>query len=195
VSAGREGDRAHARSSLRSARNSGFFVFNDRFLTRQAMHEPEDLRTAARTACTVTSRHRGQPSADGRWPAPEDGARIPASGPSADMRLIFHRRRVVALAGRRLYFAPHIDVLEPDHPERRFVAALCMYSHAVDTGRAGRPYRQCDAERFARTLLLPAEDLRAVAGRPAVELAETFGAPLDQVRARLRECQAGRTGA
>jgi hypothetical protein len=110
------------------------------------------------------------------------------------MRFIIHRRRIAAVAGRRLYFAPHIEVLEPDHPERRFVAALCIYSHAVDTGRAGRPYRQCDAERFARTLLLPAEDLRAVAGRPAVELAEAFGAPLDQVRARLRECQAGRTG-
>ena len=111
------------------------------------------------------------------------------------MRTIIHRHRIAALAAERVYYASHIEVLEPDHPERRFVAALCIYSHAVDTGRAGRPYRQCDAERFARTLLLPAEDLRAVAGRPAVELAETFGAPLDQVRARLRECQAGRTGA
>jgi hypothetical protein len=29
-------------------------------------------------------------------------------------------------------------VLEADHPERRFVAALCLYSHAVDTGQADR---------------------------------------------------------
>jgi hypothetical protein len=103
------------------------------------------------------------------------------------MRLIVHRSRIAAAAGRRLYFAPHIDVLEPDHPERRFVAALCIYSHAVDTGRAGRPYRQCDAERFARCLLLPTEALGPLSGRPAVELAEMFGAPLDQVTARLRE--------
>ncbi|MEN3281392.1 MAG: hypothetical protein V7607_2532 [Solirubrobacteraceae bacterium] len=104
------------------------------------------------------------------------------------MQLIIHRRRVAAVAGRRLYFAPHIDVLEPDHPERRFVAALCLYSHAVDTGRAARPYRHCEAERFARMLLLPAEELRAVAGLPPVQLAEMFGAPLDQVAERLREC-------
>jgi hypothetical protein len=37
---------------------------------------------------------------------------------------------------KRVHFAPHIEVLEPDHLERRFVAALCLYSHAVDTGRA-----------------------------------------------------------
>jgi hypothetical protein len=110
------------------------------------------------------------------------------------MRLIIHRRRIAAVAGRRLYFAPHIDVLEPDHPERRFVAAMCIYSHAVDTGRATRPYRQCDGERFARCLLLPTEALSALADRPAVELAEIFGAPLDQVAARLRERATGRPG-
>jgi hypothetical protein len=48
-------------------------------------------------------------------------------------------------------------VLEPDHPERRFVAALCLYSHAVDTGRADRPYNQGEAEAFARALLMPSE--------------------------------------
>jgi hypothetical protein len=107
------------------------------------------------------------------------------------MRLIIHRSRIAAAAGRRLYFAPHIDVLEHDHPERRFVAALCIYSHAVDTGRASRPYRQCDAERFARCLLLPTEALGPLSTRPAVELAEMFGAPLDQVTARLRERTSG----
>jgi hypothetical protein len=52
------------------------------------------------------------------------------------MRAIVHRGRVAALAAERVYFAPHIEALEPDHPERRFVAALCLYSHAVDTGAA-----------------------------------------------------------
>ena len=48
-----------------------------------------------------------------------------------------------------------------DHPERRFVAALCLYSHAVDTGEAGRArYKQTDAERFARTLLILARPSR-----------------------------------
>ena len=103
------------------------------------------------------------------------------------MRLIIHRRRIAAVAGRRLYYAPHIEVLESDHPERRRVAAMSLYSHAVDTGRVGRPYRQRDAERFARCLLLPSEELVSLAGRPAVELAEMLGAPLDQVTVRLRE--------
>ena len=69
------------------------------------------------------------------------------------MRLVVHRGRVAALAAERVYYASHIEVLEPDHPERRFVAALCLYSHAVDTGRARRSdYDQGDAERFARAL-------------------------------------------
>ena len=55
------------------------------------------------------------------------------------MRVIIHRHRIAALAAERVYYASHIEVLEPDHPERRFVAALCLYSHAVDTGQAGAP--------------------------------------------------------
>ena len=63
------------------------------------------------------------------------------------MHTIIHRHRIAALAAERVYYAPHIEVLEPDHPERRFVAALCLYSHAVDTDRLvapttrGRPRR------------------------------------------------------
>jgi hypothetical protein len=93
------------------------------------------------------------------------------------------------LAAERVYYAPHIEVLEPDHPERRFVAALCLYSHAVDTGEAGRHrYDQGEAERFARALLIPHEAFAAIAHRPDVELAEVFGAPLDHVALRRRDC-------
>ena len=71
------------------------------------------------------------------------------------MRPIIHRGRIAALAAERVYYASHIEVLGPDHPERRFVAAMCLYSHAVDTGQAGRAaYDQRDAERFARALLM-----------------------------------------
>jgi RNA polymerase sigma factor (sigma-70 family) len=56
-------------------------------------------------------------------------------------------------------------VLEPDHPERRFVAALCLYSHAVDTGQASLGfYDQEEAERFALSLLMPAKEFVPVAG-------------------------------
>ena len=109
--------------------------------------------------------------------------------PTPHVRPIVHRHRIAALAAERVYYASHIEVLEPDHPERRFVAALCLYSHAVDTGEAGRTrYEQNEAERFARALLIPGDALAAIADRPDVELAEVFGAPLDHVALRRRDC-------
>jgi hypothetical protein len=62
------------------------------------------------------------------------------------VRPIIHRGRIAALAAERVYDTSHIEVLEPYHPERRFVAALCLYSHAVDTGRAAGSYGQREAE-------------------------------------------------
>ena len=106
------------------------------------------------------------------------------------MRLIIHRGRVAALAAERVYLAPHIEALEPDHPERRFVAALCLYSHGVDTGRTGcAVYGQEEAERFARALLMPGEAFGPVIDRSDAELAELFIAPLDAVRERRRDAQ------
>jgi hypothetical protein len=109
------------------------------------------------------------------------------------MRLIVYRGRVAALAAERVYYAPHIDVLEPDHPERRFVAALCLYSHVVDGGRAGcNSYDHEEAERFARALLMPAEDFDASVWLPDAELAERFVAPVDHVSVRRSERSRGR---
>ena len=103
------------------------------------------------------------------------------------MRLIIHRHRVAALAAERVYYASHIEVLEPDHPERRFVAALCLYSHSVDTGEAGSSYDQGEAEAFARALLMPREALVSVIDWSDPELAELFTVPLDQVKLRRRD--------
>ena len=61
------------------------------------------------------------------------GASSALARATTHMRLILYRHRVAALAGERVYYAPH-RVLEPDHPERRFVAALCLYGHAVIPG-------------------------------------------------------------
>ncbi len=106
------------------------------------------------------------------------------------MRVIEHRHRVAAVAAERVHYAAHIEVLEPDHPERRFVAALCFYSHAVDSGEADCAiYDQEEAERFARALLMPAEEFAALVAWPDVELAELFAAPLDHVAIRRREAR------
>jgi hypothetical protein len=104
------------------------------------------------------------------------------------MRVIEHRHRIAAVAADRVHYAAHIEVLEPDHPERRFVAALCLYSHAVDTRQAGFGlYDQEDTERFARELLMPVDEFAPVSGWQDAELAELFAAPLDQVAIRRRE--------
>jgi hypothetical protein len=110
------------------------------------------------------------------------------------VRTIIHRHRIAALAAKRVIYASHIDVLEPDHPERRFVAVLCLYSHAIDTGEAGcAEYDQEAAERFARALLMPADTFDAQLRRPDFELAECFIAPLDHVSARRQDRKRGRT--
>jgi hypothetical protein len=89
------------------------------------------------------------------------------------------------VAADRVYYAAHIEVLEADHPERRFVAALCLYSHAVDTREGGvASYDQANAERYARALLMPAEECAPLVAWPDVELAELFAAPLDHVAIR-----------
>jgi hypothetical protein len=116
------------------------------------------------------------------------------SRPRRGVRLIIHRGRVAALAAERVYYAPQIEALEPDHPERRFVAALCLYSHAVNTGQPGTDrYDQEEAERFARALLMPAEHFDASAWLPDADLAEQFVAPLDHVSARRDERSRDRT--
>jgi hypothetical protein len=108
------------------------------------------------------------------------------------VRTIIHRRRVAALAAERVHYASHIEVLEPDHPERRFVAALCLYSRAVDTGEVGCSFDQHDAERFARALLMPREAFAPVLAWSDPELAELFAAPLDQVARRRDDFVASR---
>jgi hypothetical protein len=105
--------------------------------------------------------------------------------------MIIHRNRIADLAAERVYFAPHIEVLEPDHPERPFVAAPCLYSRAVDTGEADCAIDDHeDAERFARALLMPAEAFAPVTARSDTELAELYAAPRDQVAIRRHEAGA-----
>jgi hypothetical protein len=107
-----------------------------------------------------------------------------AARPTESVRLIVHRARVAALAAERVYYAPHVEALEPDHPERRFVAALCLYSHAVDNGQARCSYDQGEAECFARALLMPTAAFERVIAWSDLELAELFTVPLDQVAQR-----------
>jgi hypothetical protein len=107
------------------------------------------------------------------------------------MRPIRYANRTVALcAGDDVLLAPEIAALEPDHPTRRFVSMLCVFSAEVDAGAEPdgvRGYSSAAAERYARRELIPDELFRPLAHRADHELAEAFGTPLEQIAKKRRE--------
>jgi hypothetical protein len=107
------------------------------------------------------------------------------------MRPIRYADRTVALcAGDDVLLAPEIAALEPDHPTRRFVSMLCVFSAEVDAGAwpdGVRTYSPAAAERYARRELMPDELFRPLADRADHELAEAFGTPLEQIAEKRRE--------
>ena len=105
------------------------------------------------------------------------------------MRAITHRGRVAAFAeGSDVLLAPHVSVLEEDHPERRFVSWMCIHSCDVDEGNLPGPYTDQAAAAAARVALMPDAGFAVGAGRLFDhELAELFAVPLDQVAIRRAE--------
>lgn len=103
------------------------------------------------------------------------------------MEIVIWRNRAAAtvdLDETRL--APQIEVLETDHPERRFVCAMCLYAHEVLTGVLPGAYDQEYAERYARTFLAP-DWAFSDPTWPDEAIAELYAIPLDQVQAGRRE--------
>jgi hypothetical protein len=86
------------------------------------------------------------------------------------MRPIRYADRTVALcAGDDVLLAPEIAALEPDHPTRRFVSMLCVFSAEVDGGAApdgACGYSLAAAERYARRELMPGDGLQTRRIRP-----------------------------
>jgi hypothetical protein len=110
------------------------------------------------------------------------------------MTLITYRGCVAAEAGRdRFVLAPHIAQRRDGDPVKRFVCFLALYARDVLRGELPdepRHYVPARAERYARACLLPERDLRARAHRTDRELAELFGAPVEQITARRTELTA-----
>ena len=110
------------------------------------------------------------------------------------MRAIFYDRQLAALAeGDRVILASHVDALEREHPRRRFIAALCVWSCEADAGNAALGRGPAAPEVYARALLMPAGlfdplDLELADH----ELAELFNVPLEQVEARREDLAAQR---
>ena len=108
------------------------------------------------------------------------------------MRVIFYDDRPAAIAhDGRVVFCTQIDVLEPEHPVRRFVSALCIWSLDVDAGKLAMPWDQLLLEVYARALLMPAELFEPRDGKlPDHALAADFGVPLEQVELRREDLAA-----
>jgi hypothetical protein len=102
---------------------------------------------------------------------------------SGDCAPIRWSGRVVALAlGDLVYLLPPLNVLEPDHPHRRFVSMLALVVRQMRLGGEDDPEDDVLAGFYARAGLLPDEEfLRLDDGRPDAELAEHFNVPLEQV--------------
>jgi hypothetical protein len=113
------------------------------------------------------------------------------SAPLPPVRPIRYADRTVALcAGDHVLLAPEIAALESDHPTRRFVSMLCVFSAEVDAGTApdgACGYSPGAAERYARDQLVPDELFCLLAHRPDHELAEAFVAPLEQIARKRRD--------
>jgi hypothetical protein len=105
------------------------------------------------------------------------------------LRPIRYPDRAVALcAGDHVLLGPEIAVLEPDHPRRRFVALMCVYSAELDSqALPAFAYCDADAERYARDELMPDELLEPLAGLADHELAKTFVVPLEQIQHKRQD--------
>jgi hypothetical protein len=65
-----------------------------------------------------------------------------------------------------VFLATDIDVVADDHPDRRFVVALCLCEPEVDPGGLGGPGDQAEVERMARALLIPDAAFDRLVDRP-----------------------------
>jgi len=104
---------------------------------------------------------------------------------------IIFQHRLAALADEHgVVLADHIEVLEPDHPLRRFVCALAGHAHDVTLGLIAT-YEHDEAHAAARERLLPVQHAGLLAaGFSDAQLAEICAMPLEQISARRHELAA-----
>ncbi len=92
------------------------------------------------------------------------------------MTTVRYDRRTVGIAG------PGYAFLLPDMlaaPAARFLHAMCIYALDVESGLIDGPYRQDDAEAFARAYLIDPGMLKC---RDDTWLAGQLGVPVKQIR-------------
>ncbi len=105
-----------------------------------------------------------------------------------DTITLTHQGHTVALAApHRLWFAAHIEALPDGHPRKRLVVFMALYAREILTGTIPGPYRDEDAERFARLALVDADVIARHPHASTAQLAQLLGIPHDQLTAFLHE--------
>jgi hypothetical protein len=103
------------------------------------------------------------------------------------MRTIHLEGTLVAIAGTSLVrLEEPLAALPPHAAERRFVAAMCIFSLSVESDAE---YDDATAARFARALLIPREALVDDWETPDQHLAARLRVPVDQVAMRRAELE------
>ncbi len=105
------------------------------------------------------------------------------------IEITYAGRRAALSFGEEMFLAPHIAVLEQGHPDRTFVALLCMWAKEVLEGGAPGPYRDDTAHVYARSYLMPTREFWSLRRWADHELAEHFCAPLPQIAQRREELE------
>ena len=95
--------------------------------------------------------------------------------------IVFRGRLAAAASRQRFFLAPHVEALEPEHPDRVFVSLLCCYARDVLEGTIGVPYSDADAAYAVRLFLMPDDQFAHYAHLADADVAEYFAVPLDQV--------------
>ena len=107
------------------------------------------------------------------------------------MLLIRYENRVVAtVTRRRMSLAPNIEVLEVDHPVRRWCVVMAAFAQQVLAGDMPGPYSTPRACFFARVALLPDEEFCVLADLPDAQLAEIFNVPLPEIAEKREDLRA-----
>jgi hypothetical protein len=84
-----------------------------------------------------------------------------------------------------IWLTERIEVLEFDHPVRRFVAMKCLVAREMQSGPGAEPYDDATADFYVRAALMPDDEFDALTGRlPDAALAEHFNVPLEQIDAK-----------
>jgi hypothetical protein len=107
-----------------------------------------------------------------------------------EIQPISYRSRTVAACTReRFFLSDEIEARPADDPVFTFVLAMVFYARAVANGLRPGPYRDEDAVRYARRMLIPAELLE----RPTIDIAAVAAwlrIPADELRAAQAEYHA-----